>query len=159
MTMALNLEFRLLRSTAEVQAAHHLESLSYSSDEGASLKNMLYRYEQAPHLFLGAFHGQTLVGYIMGTQAGAALVTHESMGRHDPRGSTVCVHSVCVDPRWRRRGVASMLLKKYTEMVRCRGGVKRLAMMSRVGLVPLYERNGYQCVGPSSVIHGKFKTT
>ncbi|KAJ2743584.1 hypothetical protein GGH94_005585 [Coemansia aciculifera] len=155
MTTPLNLVFRCLCSISEVHIAHGLESACYSSDEGASLETMLYRYKHAQHLFLGAFNGQTLVGYIMATQASGPLVTHKSMSTHDPLGTTVCIHSVCVSPQWQRQGVASMLLKKYTEMMQDRKGIRRLAMLSRMDLVPLYQRNGYKCLGPSNVTHGK----
>ncbi|KAJ2072137.1 hypothetical protein GGI09_003086 [Coemansia sp. S100] len=157
MTTPLNLVFRCLRSTSEVLVAHGLESACYSSDEGASLETMLYRYKHAQHLFLGAFSGQTLVGYIMATQASEPLVTHKSMSTHDPQGTTVCIHSVCVSPQWQRQGVASMLLKKYTEIIKNCKDITRLAMLSRMDLVPLYQRNGYQCLGPSNVTHGSEK--
>ncbi|KAJ2029393.1 hypothetical protein IWW57_001738 [Coemansia sp. S610] len=152
------LKFRPLCSTSEVHAAHVLESACYPSDEAASLENMLYRFKHAPHLFLGAFAEDTLIGYIMSTQVAGPLVTHGSMSTHDPQGTTVCIHSVCVDPKWQRKGVASLLLQKYTETIRehsrCTGNIKRLAMLSRASLVPLYTRNGYTCLGPSAVSHG-----
>ncbi|KAJ1997852.1 hypothetical protein GGI04_005247, partial [Coemansia thaxteri] len=162
---ALALDFRLLSSEAEVHAAHRLEAAGYSEDEGASLESMLYRYRNAQHLFLGAFDLQTtLVGYIMSTQVAAPLVTHDSMSVHDPQGTTVCVHSVCVGPQWQRRGVAQRLLEEYTELVRkynqeCMSSadmeerISRIAMLSRADLVQLYERAGYHCLGPSTVIH------
>ncbi|KAJ2764724.1 hypothetical protein IWQ56_004380 [Coemansia nantahalensis] len=156
---------RNLRSEDEVRAAIPLEDAGYSEEERASGAAMLYRFREAGHLFLGAFdeHG-AIVGYIMSTQCAAPLVTHESMGTHDPEGATVCVHSVCVSPEWRRRGVALMLLRAYTRSIReynCRlaaagSGRKltRLAMLSRANLLPLYESAGYTVLGPSSVVHG-----
>ncbi|KAJ2459999.1 hypothetical protein GGF42_001118 [Coemansia sp. RSA 2424] len=161
MTTPMQLEFRCLRTKDEVGAAYQLEAAGYSADEGASLDRMLYRYAHARHLFLGAFDTKTshLVGYIMATQAAAPLVTHKSMGEHDPQGTTACVHSVCVGPQWQRKGVATKLLEKYIEMVReynreAAFRIARLAMMAREDLVPLYQRAGYQCVGPSQVVHG-----
>ncbi|KAJ2743190.1 hypothetical protein GGI20_003938 [Coemansia sp. BCRC 34301] len=160
--MSLSLEFRCLNSKVEVNAAHQLEEAGYSADEGASLERMLYRYTHARHLFLGAFdtHTGSLVGYVMATQAAAPLVTHKSMGEHDPQGTTACVHSVCVSRQWQRKGVATQLLEKYTEMIReynrhSKVQITRLAMMAREDLVPLYQRTGYKCLGPSLVTHGK----
>ncbi|KAJ2489133.1 hypothetical protein IWW37_004222 [Coemansia sp. RSA 2050] len=161
MTTPLELKFQPLCSTSEVHIAHGLESACYSPDEAASLENMLYRYKHAQHLFLGAFADGTLIGYIMSTQVDGPLVMHKSMSTHDPKGTTVCIHSVCVDPKWQRKGVASMLLQRYTETMqehnRSTGDIKRLAMLSRADLVPLYERNGYKCLGPSAVSHGSEK--
>ncbi|KAJ2083918.1 hypothetical protein H4R24_000448 [Coemansia sp. RSA 988] len=156
------LEFRNLRSVDEVQAARVFEEGGYTTDEGASLASMRYRFDHAGHLFLGAFDQKgALVGYVMSTQANAPLVTHKSMEEHDPRGSTVCIHSVCVNPRWQRKGVASRLLEEYTSAIRrynnsidpsaCK--INRLALLSRENLVPLYERAGYKTLGKSSVVH------
>ncbi|KAJ2808136.1 hypothetical protein H4R20_000991 [Coemansia guatemalensis] len=157
------LEFRNLRSVEEVQAARVFEEGGYTSDEGASLESMRYRFDHAAHLFLGAFDQKgALVGYVMSTQADAPLVTHRSMEEHDPRGSTVCIHSVCVNPLWQRKGVASRLLEAYTSSI-CKYNssldpsgykIKRLALLSRENLIPLYERAGYTTLGKSSVVHG-----
>ncbi|KAJ2712890.1 hypothetical protein H4R19_002525 [Coemansia spiralis] len=156
---------RNLRSECEVRAAFPLEEAGYSEDEAASRASMLYRFREAPHLFLGAFaEDGSIVGYIMSTQAAAPLVTHASMSTHDPAGSTVCIHSVCVSPAWQRKGVASMLLREYTTSMRNYNSrlaatgsaprLARLAMLSREHLLPLYERAGYTTLGRSSVVHG-----
>ncbi|KAJ2725558.1 hypothetical protein GGI07_001186 [Coemansia sp. Benny D115] len=157
----MNLKFRNLKSKEEVLTARSIEITGFSEEEAASLENMLYRFTNAPHLFLGAFgENDELLGYIMSTQGASALVTHESMSKHDPNGPTVCIHSVCVAPKWRRRGIALRLLNAYTESVReynkkqGLNKINRLAMMSRQNLIPLYERAGYKCLGPSSVVHG-----
>ncbi|KAJ1966316.1 hypothetical protein GGI12_000159 [Dipsacomyces acuminosporus] len=154
---AAELTFRNLRTEDEVRQAHGLETAGYSKDEAASLDSMLYRYRHAPHLFLGAFDTTgSIAGYIMSTQTAAPLVTHESMTIHDPSGTTVCIHSVCVDQRWRGKGIASKLLELYADMARGHN-VKRIAMLSRANLVPFYERAGYRSLGPSSVVHGDEK--
>ncbi|KAI8321724.1 acyl-CoA N-acyltransferase [Martensiomyces pterosporus] len=160
---ASDLAFRILRSEDEVRQAYPLEVAGYSEDEAASLDGMLYRFRHARHLFLGAFDKTgAIVGYIMSTQAAAPLVTHESMSTHDPSGTTVCVHSVCVDQRWQGKGVASKLLRLYTELIREHNSgsstaIRRIAMLSRANLVPFYERAGYKCLGQSSVVHGDEK--
>ncbi|KAJ2785082.1 hypothetical protein GGI15_002057 [Coemansia interrupta] len=164
--MSTNLTFRNLRDTSEVHAAHALEAANYPASEAASLPTTLYRFTHAPHLFLGAFSSpqNQLLGYIMSTQSASPLVTHESMETHDPEGSTVCIHSVCVARGMQRLGVASRLLREYTEgMGRYNEGmgggrrIGRLALLSRETLVPLYERAGYRSLGPSNVVHGEEK--
>lgn len=160
-----SLTFRNLRSEGEVHAGYKFEQEGYPEDEAASLDGMLYRYRQAGHLLLGAFDkDNNIVGYIMSTRSASPLVTHESMETHDPRGSTVCIHSVCVKREWQRIGVANKLLTTYTEAIRqynkeatTSRQIKRLAMMSREHLVPMYERAGYKCLGESSVVHGNEK--
>ncbi|KAJ2850161.1 hypothetical protein IWW36_002118 [Coemansia brasiliensis] len=112
------LEYRNLQGLNEAEAAWPIEKDGYPEDEAASFDNIRYRFTSAPHLFYGAFAGDELVGYIMSTQAASPLVTHESMSLHDPQGTTVCVHSVCVSAKWQRKGLATQLLKKYTEAMR-----------------------------------------
>ncbi|KAJ1892485.1 hypothetical protein LPJ66_006312, partial [Kickxella alabastrina] len=82
-----------------------------------------------------------------------------SMSTHDSKGTTVCVHSVCVAPQQRRQGIASRILAAYTESIKqynAREGAKaieRLAMLSREDLVPMYKRAGYTCLGQSGIVH------
>lgn len=40
------------------------------------------------------------------------------MSTHNPEGSTLCIHSVCVDEGFRRRGVALRSLIAYVDFVR-----------------------------------------
>ncbi|KAJ2861757.1 hypothetical protein GGI22_002370 [Coemansia erecta] len=163
--MAGELTFRNLQSAAEVKAAYPFEVAGYSPEEAASLESMLYRFTKAPHLFFGAFDASgSIVGYITSTQAASPLVTHDSMSTHDPRGSTACIHSVCVAPAWQRKGVATRLLELYPQSIRrynstidgADGSAKiaRLAMLSRMDLVPFYQRVGFTNLGQSGVVHG-----
>ncbi|KAJ1955401.1 hypothetical protein EC988_001902 [Linderina pennispora] len=151
------LTFRLVANEKEVRDAHLIEETGYPADEAASLSAMLYRFQTAPELFLGAFDADGIVGYIMSTRSSLPLVTHEAMERSDPKGQTVCIHSVCTRQDWQHKGLATQLLLKYTELARELGNVSRLAMMSRENLVGFYERVGYKCLGPSDVQHGEEK--
>lgn len=107
------------------------------------------------------------------------------MGRHEPGGGLLAIHSVCVAAEQRRRGVASRLLRAYQgyvaattpglREVRAAGG-RAAAMRGRLlpaahrgaagpraqarlickePLVPLYAGAGFQLVGPSDVVHGR----
>ncbi|KAJ1668686.1 hypothetical protein IW140_002026 [Coemansia sp. RSA 1813] len=162
------LTFRNLQSADEVRAAYPFEVAGYSEEEAASLESMLYRFTNAPHLFFGAFEPSgTVIGYITSTQATSPLVTHDSMSTHDPKGSTACIHSVCVDPKWQRKGVATKLLELYPDTVRQynssvedtsqKAKIARLAMLAREDLVPFYQQVGYTNLGQSSVVHGAEK--
>ncbi|KAJ1832620.1 hypothetical protein IWW55_000909 [Coemansia sp. RSA 2706] len=155
-----SLVFRNLQSAAEVRQAWPLEASGYPEDEAASLDALLYRFNAAPHLFFGAFTSSgDLVGYVVSTQTSAPLVTHESMSTHDAQGTTGCVHSVCVASAWQRKGLATKLLRLYTESVReynqrAEVAVNRLALISHKYLLPLYEKAGYRVLGVSDVVHG-----
>lgn len=75
----------------------------------------------AGDLFLVAlqpFQGKDrLVGYICGTLSASATLTHDSMSRHASQGTSLCIHSVCVDRMYRRNGIARRMLLAYLSFV------------------------------------------
>lgn len=52
-----------------------------------------------------------IVGYTCGTCCKGNTLTHETMSEHDPEGTTLCVHSVCVRGDKQRQGIALKMLK------------------------------------------------
>ena len=76
------------------------------------------------------------------------------MSTHDPNGQLVCIHSVCVEEKFRRKGIALSLLSKYVEHVKQLNKVKAIALISHEYLLPLYTKAGFVVVGPSPVQHG-----
>ena len=59
-----------------------------------------------------------LVGYVCGTLTASGRLTHESMARHDPEGTALCIHSVCVDREHRCRGYGMRMVQAYILFVR-----------------------------------------
>jgi GNAT superfamily N-acetyltransferase len=99
--------------------------------------------------------GDEIVGYVCGTCSSASSLTHESMAAHDPDGALLCVHSVCVAEPHRRKGVATKLLSAYMHYVA--GGsphVQEARLLCKQHNVGLYERAGFELLGPSPVVHG-----
>ena len=58
-----------------------------------------------------AERGAELVGYVNGTLTSSASLTHDSMEKHEPSGTMLCIHSVVVPERFRRDKVATNMLK------------------------------------------------
>jgi hypothetical protein len=56
---------------------------------------------------LGGDGALAVVGFCCGTLSSAPSLTHESMATHEPDGTTLCIHSVCVGEGERRKGVAT----------------------------------------------------
>jgi len=79
------------------------------------------------------------------------------MSEHDPEGRTLCIHSVCVDRPFLRRGIALGLLKEYILHVRRLGNVSRLSLICHAELFGLYQRAGFTILGESPVQHGQEK--
>lgn len=140
-----------------------LEAAGYPPDEAASHERLAFRIEHAAGLFLvavqaaaGPLGGDELVGFVCGTATCADHLTQESMGRHEPEGALLCIHSVCVATGARRRRVATRLLHAYLAYVRQTSPqLAEARLLCKEALVPLYAGVGFVMVGLSSVEHGQ----
>jgi GNAT superfamily N-acetyltransferase len=63
-----------------------------------------------------------------------------AIGSHEPDGETVGLHTLCVHPDWRARGLGTMILKEYINRVSNEKNVKRVALIAHDELVPFYEK-------------------
>ncbi|CAG8488416.1 3366_t:CDS:2 [Funneliformis mosseae] len=153
---------------SDVERAFQLESEGYPPEEAASLETLQYRQKVAPALFMGAYLPSSslslqLIGFIVSTSTLSKSLTHESMSLHEQEGKTVCIHSVCVDKKYRRGGVATKLLKEYINSLKGSGDVgedvkyERCALLAHEYLIPLYRNVGFKLMGESQVIHGPEK--
>jgi GNAT superfamily N-acetyltransferase len=79
---------------------------------------------------------------IHATRTDASTVTDESMtsGSHRKDGPTVGLHTLCVHPGWRARGLGTMLLEEYTQRVGQLARVERIALIAHEELAGFYER-------------------
>ncbi|KAG0140494.1 hypothetical protein CROQUDRAFT_53166 [Cronartium quercuum f. sp. fusiforme G11] len=138
----------------ELNRVVELESEAFPPDEAASLETIEYRHKHAPELFLGAYNpsGQ-LISYINATRSTSSILTHESLTTHQPEGTYVLIHSVCVDVAYRRKGVAKGLLKHYIET--CKGSCTALVLVCHPELKALYLAVGFEEIGQSSLVHGQ----
>ncbi|GAA5918327.1 hypothetical protein JCM5296_005605 [Sporobolomyces johnsonii] len=149
------LEYALVQPE-DLSQAYALEFAGFPEDEAASLESLTYRQENAPSLFLGAYSSdpRQLVGYICATLTPDSSLSHASMSRHDPAAPYVAIHSVCIDPSQRRKGVALGLLDEYLRRLAHMDGVKGARLISHEELIPLYQKAGFELVGKSDVVHG-----
>jgi len=115
-------------AASDLPAIAALETMSYPADEAASPESLAYRLANAGEYFYGVYGaraaaedeasgGEELVGFICATVAASATLTHEAMETHDPRGSSLCIHSVVTAPACRRQGIARAALKAYAEIM------------------------------------------
>jgi len=79
---------------------------------------------------------------IHGTRTSAGYVTDESMtiGGHERGASTVGLHTLCVHPGWRAKGLGTTLLREYVKRMEKEKGVDRIALIAHDELVGFYER-------------------
>ena len=59
----------------------------------------------------GGSEAGELAGFVCGTLSQGEELSHESMHLHDADGATLCIHSVAVAEKFRRRGYATAMLK------------------------------------------------
>lgn len=142
------------------------EQISYHPDEAASREQLErrigYASESGPELFTVArdIENDKVVGFLCSTLTTADLVTDESMSVHELDGKTICLHSVCVSPDYRKQGIATKLMTTWIEQLKQVNAkehekkYKRIAIMSRPNLLGLYESVGFKNIGVSKVVHG-----
>ncbi|GAA5969239.1 hypothetical protein JCM21900_005014 [Sporobolomyces salmonicolor] len=148
-------EYALVQA-GDLSRAYALEFAGFPEDEAASLESLTYRQQNAASLFLGAYASspRELVGYICSTRTPDSTLSHASMSRHDPTGPYVAIHSVCIEPSQRRKGLALNLLEEYLRRLAEMDGVKGARLVSHEELIPLYQKAGFELVGKSDVVHG-----
>lgn len=114
----------------------------------------------APKLFLGAFlPPRILVGYANATLANTSTLTHESMSKHDPHGTSACIHAIAVVEDKRGKGIGTALMKEYVRRLRQDSEVgatalQHILLICHENLISFYERIGLVLQGKSSVVHG-----
>ncbi|KAI8361825.1 acyl-CoA N-acyltransferase, partial [Choanephora cucurbitarum] len=138
------------------------ETISYHPDEAASREQLARRIGFAatrPELFMVA-RDPDVVGFLCSTLTTAPLVTDESMSQHQEDGKTICLHSVCVSPDHRQKGIATKMMTAWIEQLKQinqthdKKVYERIAILSRPHLLGLYERVGFRTLGQSQVVHG-----
>ncbi len=123
------------------------------ADEAASPERLAWRQLHAPGFFWGIYESDRVsppIGFIVGTRCAGDVLTHDSMGAHDPEGESLAIHSVVVASAFRRRGIARAALRAYAEAV-SPSGVKRLLLITHAKLAGLYASAGFTFDGLSAV--------
>ena len=181
-----------------------VERASYPADEAASASSLEMRQREAGEFFMVAravdesmdssglerarasdasgtaaaaldADARSIVGYVCGTLASGDVLDESTMSSHDPSGDVLAIHSVCVDERFRRRGVAASALAHYvsrwivhddaprendddndtTTTTTTTTKVRRVRLLCKENLIPFYERyGGFALEGASAVEHG-----
>ncbi|KAJ7054062.1 acyl-CoA N-acyltransferase [Mycena amicta] len=136
----------------DLETALQIELAGFPVDEAATIDSFRLRQAFAPHLFLGAYVDGQLIGYVCSTLSSDPTLTHESMSTHVPDGSSVCIHSVCVDSAFKRQGIGLKLLREY--IARLQAPYERVLLITHEPLRAFYEQAGFEWLGPSAVVHG-----
>lgn len=101
-----------------------------------------------------------LIGYVCSTLSPALSLTHDSMAHHAPDSASVCIHSVCVSPAYRRKRVGVHLLREYISRLESTTrndsskAYERALLITHGNLRDFYEEAGFEWAGESNVVHG-----
>lgn len=151
----MSVQFRPARPS-DTDALADLESRSYPADEAASRDTIAFRLANAPACFLAAIDGEHVVGFVCGTRARGARLTHASMAEHVPDGESLCIHSVVVEDSRRRTGLGSRMLTAYLAHLRAEvPEAVRALLICKEHLIGFYAAAGFELIGPSQVVHGQ----
>ncbi|ETO29563.1 hypothetical protein RFI_07555 [Reticulomyxa filosa] len=143
---------------ADLPRICELETESYPPDEAAPPERLYYRFIYASDYFKVLTYCNQIVGFVCGTLANSNKLTEESILAHVESGKTLCVHSVVVDKHYRRNKLATLLMKKYLQILAPkleRKEIHAIRLMAKKHLVPLYQKVGFVLEGKSNVQHGK----
>lgn len=141
---------------ADLDRLLDLEVRSYPADEAASRESLAYRISNAPACFRLAEDGDGLLGFVCGTLSRDEHLTDSSMSQHHPDGTSLCVHSVAVDPDRRRQGLGRELVGAYLDATaKDLPDVHRVLLICKEHLKGFYASNGFELVGLSEVVHGQ----
>ncbi|KAI0674263.1 acyl-CoA N-acyltransferase [Trametes maxima] len=154
-----------LVTVEEVEDANKIEVQVFPPDEAESLEAFRNRHHQAPELFLGAYvpvpesQARKLVGFICATLSPETILKLESMSQHVPGASSICIHSVCVDPEHRQKHIGLNLLRVFVARAERRAttegaSYERVLLITHEELRGFYERAGFEWLGRSAVVYG-----
>lgn len=73
---------------------------------------------------------------------------------HKEAGSTICIHSLAVLPKYQGKGLGKTLMKAYLQRMEGHGVAERTALIAHEELIPYYEKFGYVNKGKSAVKFG-----
>uniref|UniRef100_A0AAV1TLU6 N-acetyltransferase domain-containing protein n=1 Tax=Peronospora matthiolae TaxID=2874970 RepID=A0AAV1TLU6_9STRA len=139
-----------------------LEAASYPLEEGATESMLRFRLENAHPFFLLAYlsptseNSELLVGFVTGTLTTRTALDEASMTGHEPNGSVLCIHSVVIDPAFRRMGLGTRMVQQYTAtMWESQVQVKRILLLAKAPLIQFYVTCGFIVKSLSPIVHGQ----
>lgn len=105
-------------------------------------------------VFIGAFDGETLVGYVAVTMPGGTY-SFESYGLPVANHDGYEIRALCVDSKFRRRGIGKALVHAALRFARASGGEDVTVVgMAREDLMDAYVAHGMKQTGECTTING-----
>lgn len=140
----------------DLEECFRLEGKTFPEEEAASKENIEVRLSKFSEGFIvGVVEGR-IVAHINSGSTNKDDITDEGfkgLVGHEPCGENIVIFSVAVDPEYQKRGVATLMMRKFIEVSRGLGK-KKVLLLCKENLMKMYEGMGYKKIGKSTSTHG-----
>ena len=178
----ISLHFRLA-TPEDIPTCYEIESASYPSDEAATFESLTYRQKDATDYFLlcctndgDDIDDERILGFCCATRCEEFTEESMSPSNHNRNGHLLAIHSVVTREDYRRRGIATRLLKSYlqhiheinvisyiptnpedeeTKTTTTITPIDSIVLLAKNDLLGFYVQCGFTVNRPSSIVHGK----
>lgn len=172
MTVASQVRFQTCRPT-DIPACYAIEAASYPAAEAASKSALQYRQHHCSRYFRCAvlnggggggggvvMEGEAsnnnnnnnnsdrdrdeVIGFVCSTKCHS--FRHESMSVHEASGRLLAIHSVVVAEKYRRQGIATLMVKDYIQTILAEDEdpPEKFVLLSKAHLLGFYVNCGLQ---------------
>jgi len=131
-----------------------LEKASYHPDEAATAEKLTFRAKHASDFFLVARIGEEIVGFICGTLSETQQLVEETMSEHNSGGKYLCIHSVVVAEKFRRKKIGVQMMQQYLQFISSQSQLLQIILICHEYLIKFYASSGFKRIGKSSIVHG-----
>lgn len=153
------ISFRLAKPE-DIPECHVIQSASYPPDEAAKKSWLEYRQSHARSYFLCALNNESeIIGFVCSTRC--SNFDYDAMSTHDPKGSLLAIHSVVVKEEYRRKGIASRMMKNYIKIVsednqvHPSTSISKIVLIAKSHLLGFYENLGFSVLKVSDIVYGQ----
>lgn len=140
----------------DLEMCYKLESETFPEEEAASKENIRIRLERYSEGFIVGEAEGRIIAHINSGSTSKEDITDEAfkgLTGHEEGGENIVIFSVAVEPGYQRRGLAGQMMRGF--VVRARELRKRrILLLCKEELIPMYEKMGYQKGGLSASTHG-----
>lgn len=131
-----------------------IEKESFSHDEATPASVFEDRIRRCPSLFLVARDSVTkrVVAFCSASRSAESRITESTLETHDEHGSRLCIHSVAVRSSLRGKGIGPWLFAAFMAIRVARlKNIHEVALIAHDKVIKLYEKHGFQMIGPALV--------
>ena len=143
-------------TSADVEALAELEKLCFPPQEAASEDQLRERVARYGNHFYLLYEGERLVSFVDGPVVEETDLKDEMFSDptfHTEDGAWQMIFGVNTHPDYRRRGLASRLIREMVRESREQGR-KGIVLTCKVEKIPFYARLGFHDEGVSGSEHG-----